>query len=233
MVSFKNSLQLIDAWYHAVGGVYLAERLNHLLARNWKCFAGQNYFDPRGLFLSILWSGPLLIIAMIILVSDHVNYSLMFFLFSDRFLHLPYFCYLVMCRWTHCSHCAIWSWNGRGLSSDIVQDLRIRKRSDPMLFSTWAILLRFSYVWNWALIYVFLLGTFASYAWESKLTSFRDSMIFNLGCIWKLYFDSIHANCWELLSFPFLIVVQLFSMPVIYILWSWHYEKNAVTHTIS
>ncbi|MCL7022835.1 hypothetical protein MKW94_023318 [Papaver nudicaule] len=34
-----------------------------------KSFAGQNYFDPRGIFLSVLWSGPLLIISIIILVN--------------------------------------------------------------------------------------------------------------------------------------------------------------------
>ncbi|KAL6551591.1 hypothetical protein OROGR_007745 [Orobanche gracilis] len=52
-----------------VGGVYLAERLNQFLVRNWRSFAGQNYFDPNGLFLSVLWSGPLLVIAIVILVN--------------------------------------------------------------------------------------------------------------------------------------------------------------------
>lgn len=50
-------------------GVYLAEILNSFLGKNWKSFAGQNYFDSQGLFLSVMWSGPLLVIAMIILVS--------------------------------------------------------------------------------------------------------------------------------------------------------------------
>ncbi|CAK9155506.1 unnamed protein product [Ilex paraguariensis] len=50
-------------------GVYLAERLNGFLGDNWKSFAGQNYFDPHGLFLSVLWSGPLLVMAIIILVN--------------------------------------------------------------------------------------------------------------------------------------------------------------------
>lgn len=59
--------------HYAVGGVYLAERLNRILASNWKSFAGQNYFDANGLFLSVLWSGPLLVIAIIILVSCKLN----------------------------------------------------------------------------------------------------------------------------------------------------------------
>ncbi|XP_027923515.1 transmembrane protein 18-like [Vigna unguiculata] len=50
-------------------GVYLAERLNRIMGKNWKSFSGQNYFDPSGLFMSVLWSGPLLIISMIILIN--------------------------------------------------------------------------------------------------------------------------------------------------------------------
>ncbi|GER25947.1 transmembrane protein 18 [Striga asiatica] len=33
-------------------------------AGNWRSFAGQNYFDSNGLFLSVLWSGPLLVIVL-------------------------------------------------------------------------------------------------------------------------------------------------------------------------
>ncbi|CAN6555439.1 unnamed protein product [Malus baccata var. baccata] len=53
----------------ALAGVYLAERLNSFLRANWKSFAGQDYFDEGGVFLSTLWSGPLLVIAIIILVN--------------------------------------------------------------------------------------------------------------------------------------------------------------------
>ncbi|KAL6520414.1 hypothetical protein OROMI_032594 [Orobanche minor] len=63
-INFQMSLFLV-----ALGGVYLAERLNQFLAGNWRSFAGQNYFDPNGLFLSVLWSGPLLVIAIVILVN--------------------------------------------------------------------------------------------------------------------------------------------------------------------
>ncbi|EXB57390.1 hypothetical protein L484_016443 [Morus notabilis] len=59
-----------SVWFtHSMAGVYLAERLNSLLGKNWKSFASQNYFDPNGLFLSVLWSGPLLFIAIIILIN--------------------------------------------------------------------------------------------------------------------------------------------------------------------
>lgn len=52
-----------------LAGVYLAERLNRFLGKNWKSFSSQNYFDPSGLFMSVLWSGPLLVISMIILIN--------------------------------------------------------------------------------------------------------------------------------------------------------------------
>ncbi|KAJ0086935.1 hypothetical protein Patl1_07862 [Pistacia atlantica] len=56
-------------YFVVVAGVYFAEYLNRILDKNWRSFATQNYFDPHGLFLSVLWSGPLLVIAIIILVN--------------------------------------------------------------------------------------------------------------------------------------------------------------------
>ncbi|KAJ0235586.1 Transmembrane protein 18 [Hirschfeldia incana] len=53
----------------ALGGVYFAESLNRVLRKNWRSFSTQNYFDPHGAFLSVLWSGPLLVIAIIILIN--------------------------------------------------------------------------------------------------------------------------------------------------------------------
>ncbi|WCJ44114.1 Transmembrane protein 18 [Euphorbia peplus] len=63
-INFQMCLFLL-----ALGGVYFAERLNKILAGNWKSFAKQNYFDPHGVFLSSLWSGPLLAIAIIVLIN--------------------------------------------------------------------------------------------------------------------------------------------------------------------
>lgn len=63
-VNFQMCLFLLT-----LSGVYLAERLNKILGDNWKSFATQNYFDPLGIFLSTLWSGPLLVIAIVILVN--------------------------------------------------------------------------------------------------------------------------------------------------------------------
>ncbi|KAH0646973.1 hypothetical protein KY284_034857 [Solanum tuberosum] len=69
IVSRKNINFQMFLFLFALGGVYGAERLNRILAANWKSFARQNYFDSHGIFLSTLWSGPLLVIAIIILVN--------------------------------------------------------------------------------------------------------------------------------------------------------------------
>ncbi|KAJ6744841.1 TRANSMEMBRANE PROTEIN 18 [Salix purpurea] len=53
-----------------LAGVYLAERINGVMGDCWRSFASQNYFDPHGVFLSVVWSGPLLIIATIILMNS-------------------------------------------------------------------------------------------------------------------------------------------------------------------
>ena len=49
--------------------VYFAERLNRLGARHWRSFAGQDYFDPHGVFASALLSAPLLLVMFVILVG--------------------------------------------------------------------------------------------------------------------------------------------------------------------
>ncbi|KMZ70682.1 Transmembrane protein 18 [Zostera marina] len=59
--------------FFSFSAVYLAERINRFLGVRWKMFARQNYFDSHGLFISTLWSGPLLIILMIIVVNTLVT----------------------------------------------------------------------------------------------------------------------------------------------------------------
>ncbi|WOL03553.1 transmembrane protein 18 [Canna indica] len=63
-INFQLCLSLL-----AFSGVYFAERINSFLGNNWKSFSSQNYFDPHGLFISVLWSGPLLIITIMIVVN--------------------------------------------------------------------------------------------------------------------------------------------------------------------
>ncbi|XP_042459106.1 transmembrane protein 18-like isoform X2 [Zingiber officinale] len=63
-VNFQLFLSLL-----AFSGVYLAERVNSFLGKRWQSFSSQNYFDPHGVFISVLWSGPLLVITILIVVN--------------------------------------------------------------------------------------------------------------------------------------------------------------------
>lgn len=46
-----------------------AEMLNRYGANNWETFATQNYFDEKGIFISIMMSAPLLMVSFIMLIS--------------------------------------------------------------------------------------------------------------------------------------------------------------------
>lgn len=53
------------------GAVYMAPRINAALAANWRTLGfTQNYFDERGVFMSTLFSAPLLVIATVQMVSS-------------------------------------------------------------------------------------------------------------------------------------------------------------------
>jgi hypothetical protein len=49
--------------------VYLAQKINIYLAEHWKSFASRNYFDRAGVFISVVWSGPLIFISIVSVVS--------------------------------------------------------------------------------------------------------------------------------------------------------------------
>lgn len=51
-----------------VATVYFAENINTLGARHWTEFATQDYFDRHGVFISLLFSLPLMVIALYIVV---------------------------------------------------------------------------------------------------------------------------------------------------------------------
>ncbi|CAI0626516.1 unnamed protein product [Linum tenue] len=71
--SRKNTNFQMGLFFLTLAGVRLAEILNRILGNNWRSFATQNYFDPHGIFLSAVWSGPLLVIACLILINTLFN----------------------------------------------------------------------------------------------------------------------------------------------------------------
>ena len=63
-----NDLQMIMLVL-ILGMVYCAEYVNRFGNEHWRSFATQNYFDKRGVFISIMFSAPMLGCSMFILLN--------------------------------------------------------------------------------------------------------------------------------------------------------------------
>nr|CAB3267060.1 transmembrane protein 18-like [Phallusia mammillata] len=48
--------------------IYMAETLNRVCAQNWRFIAKQQYFDSNGMFISIVYSTPLLLNLLVLLI---------------------------------------------------------------------------------------------------------------------------------------------------------------------
>ena len=49
--------------------VYFSESINEVAASNWRLFSRQQYFDSNGLFISVVFSVPILMNCMIMVAS--------------------------------------------------------------------------------------------------------------------------------------------------------------------
>lgn len=71
----KNNNIQTGLFFTSLLCVYMAERLNTWLSHKWTAFARQPYFDHHGVFMSTVWSGPLLLISCVILVNGLLSLS--------------------------------------------------------------------------------------------------------------------------------------------------------------
>jgi hypothetical protein len=56
----------------------LSEKINEYAASNWRLFAREQYFDSNGLFISVLFSMPIIVnTAIIVAFWLHENYKLL------------------------------------------------------------------------------------------------------------------------------------------------------------
>eukprot|EP00752_Nemacystus_decipiens_P001940 g1869.t1 len=52
-----------------LGGTRLSEFINTCLRDRWHEFSRQNYFDEHGIFMGVMWAGPLLLLGFTMLVN--------------------------------------------------------------------------------------------------------------------------------------------------------------------
>ncbi|KAF8060550.1 TMEM18 [Scenedesmus sp. PABB004] len=65
----RRNMTWLTAVFLALGSVvYFGERINALAGRHWPAFAGQDYFDRRGVFYCVMVSGPAVVNLLIVLV---------------------------------------------------------------------------------------------------------------------------------------------------------------------
>jgi len=64
LIRKHNELQIVF-FCTIMGLVYGAEHINRLAGAHWEKFSTQNYFDTRGVFISTMFSTPLLLVGMV------------------------------------------------------------------------------------------------------------------------------------------------------------------------
>lgn len=79
LLTRKSEIAQIALFMVVCGLTFLSERLNSYCSDHWTEFSKQNYFDKHGVFASIMYSGPLLVIGLIQLVRQMNSRCLRFY----------------------------------------------------------------------------------------------------------------------------------------------------------
>ena len=58
-----------------LAGTRLSEVINTFLRNRWPDFSRQNYFDEHGIFMGVMWAGPLLILGFTMLVRGTLRHT--------------------------------------------------------------------------------------------------------------------------------------------------------------
>lgn len=101
VLSCSNSLSVLL--------VYFSETINELAAIHWRTFSRQQYFDSNGLFISTVFSIPILLNCMLMIVSSAHDISL---LHRGPYINLTSFVFRFRAIGYTIRHswCPIWKW---------------------------------------------------------------------------------------------------------------------------
>jgi len=72
--------------HHEVVLAALSEPLNGIGYRHWQLFSDDNYFDSHGVFMSVVWALPLLINAILAVVSLCLRLTVAYFFFGSSLI---------------------------------------------------------------------------------------------------------------------------------------------------